>query len=568
MSRNRTPQLLVSAVLLATTGCAADDLGSLTSVAPGDHGHQGGVEVLLANGNVGTADPMINYSNAAWTLYTASYDGLTAFTKSGPEVGRHVAPDLVTEIPKPTDDGLKWTFTLRSGIRFSDGREVQPNDVKASFERMFKVHGPTTSSQFDVLAGARECLDRPETCDLSAGIAIDEATRRITFTLTEPDPELPEQLGQPLASILPADTPPADVGSDVSKLRATGPYYWASYDPTDRVVLKRNPYFRSWSPLAAPEGYPDQIVEKFGLEPTDQITAVINGQADFATDQPPPDRLNEISVEHPDQTHLDQIGHVWYWALNTRIPPFDNPKARQALNYAFDRDSAVLQAGGPGLATPTCQVLVPNIPGYRQYCPWTVDPAPDGHGPWHGADMAKARRLVAESGTAGAPVSVVSGNNRMHVAMGEYMQTLLTKLGYRATLKPMDEGLQYPFVQNSGNRVEVALADWSQDYPAPSDFLKVLTSCAAYVPNSDASPNIGGFCDPAVDDRMTEALRLANTDPERANALWAAVDRAVTDQAPWVSMYVPKWVSFVSARLGNYRFSAQFGFLPGVAWLR
>lgn len=56
---------------------------------------------------------------------------------------------------------------------------------------MFKVHGPTTSSQFDVLAGAKECLDAPETCDLSKGIAIDETTGRITFTLTEPDPELP-----------------------------------------------------------------------------------------------------------------------------------------------------------------------------------------------------------------------------------------------------------------------------------------------------------------------------------------------------------------------------------------
>ncbi|MFB9927667.1 ABC transporter substrate-binding protein [Amycolatopsis halotolerans] len=564
----RLPAVLAALVLLGASGCAVDDTLDLTSVAPGDHGHQGGTEVMLSSGNVGTADPMVNFSTSSWTLFTATYDGLTAFTKSGPETGQHVAPDLVTEIPKPTDGGLKWTFTLRSGIRFSDGREVRPADVKASFERMFKVHGPTTSSQFDVLAGAKECLDTPETCDLSKGISIDETTGKIVFTLTEPDPEFPQQLGQPLASILPADTPPADVGSDVSKLRSTGPYYWASYDPTDRVVMKRNPYFRSWSPLTAPEGNPDQIVQKFGLEPTDQVTAVINGQADLAVDSIPPDRLNEVSVDHPRQLHIDQLGHIWYWALNTRIPPFDNLKARQAVNYAFDRNSAVLQAGGPGLAVPTCQVLVPSLPGYQQYCPWTSNPAPNGRGPWRGPDLAKAKRLVAESGTAGAAVSVVPGNNRMHIAMGEYMQTLLTDLGYRATLKPMDEGLQFPFVQNSGNHVEAALTDWSQDYPAASDFLKVLTSCAAFVPNSDASPNIGGFCDPAIDARMTEALRLANTDPDAANRLWSEVDRAVTDQAPWVSMYVPKWIDFTSARLGNYRFSGQFGFLPGVAWLR
>ena len=86
-----------------------------------------------------------------------------------------------------------------------------------------------------------------------------------------------------------------------------------------------------------------------------------------------------------------------YASLNTRQPPFTNLKARQAVNYAIDRARIIqLYHVAPGQATATCQMLPADFPGHQGYCPYTTGA---GDGAWHGPDMAKALRLVRESGT-------------------------------------------------------------------------------------------------------------------------------------------------------------------------
>lgn len=542
--------------------------GALSHPAARAASHRGGTFTMLAKSAADTADPMVDYTLQYWQLNQATYDGLTAYSKTGPGLGAELVPDLAVAIPKPGGGGKTWTFEIRKGIRYSTGATLKPADVKQSFERIFKVKGPTAGSFYIVIKGADACLKKPATCDLSAGIKV--KGQKVTFTLTRPDPEFLDKLALPHASILAPTTPDKDIATDVSKIGGTGAYYWASYNPTKSIVLKRNKYFKQWSKLAQPDGYPDQIVQKFGLEVSDEVTAVINGEADeiFAADTIPPDRLNEISTKYPKQLHVQQLTADWYWALNTNIPPFNNLKARQAVNFAFDRNAAVTNFGGPQLATPTCQVLPAGFPGYEQYCPYTKNPAQGGRGPWTGADFAKAKKLVEESGTKGAAVDVVPANDEVQKNMGQYMQTLLTKLGYKATLKPLEAGLQYPFVQNSKNKVEVALSQWYQDYPAASDFLNVLTGCASFVPNSNASPNIAGFCDKQIDAKMQKALKLGITDQTAANKLWAQVDRDVTDQAPWVPMFNPKLTDFVSKRVGNYTFSKQYYFIVDQAWVQ
>src|SRR4029079_10124810 len=92
--------------------------------------------------------------------------------------------------------------------------------------------------------------------------------------------------------------------------------------------------------------------------------------------------------------HVDPLASTYYFAFNTRIPPFDNVQARQAVNYATDRNALVKTYGGRKLATPPCQVLPPNFPGYKPYCPYTANP---GSGRWTAPDMAKAKQLVKAS---------------------------------------------------------------------------------------------------------------------------------------------------------------------------
>lgn len=554
--------MLAAAVVAGCGGSGGDsETTSTAAVSPASGQHRGGELVMLSKAAADTGDPQVNYSIQFTQLFAVTFDGLVAFAKTGDGVGERIVPDVATEVPKPTDGGKTWKFTIRRGIRFSTGEELTPKDVKASFERIFKVKGPTAGTFYGAIDGADQCLRKPSQCSLDRGIEVDPKAWTVTFHLTRPDSEFLQRLAVWFASVLPADAPAKDIGTSVRRLPSTGPYVWKQYEPTKQVVLERNPHFKQWSAEAQPEGFVDRIVVKYGLQPSDQVTAVANGQGDYTFDPIPSDRLNEISTKYAEQVHVNQASAVWYWSLNTLIPPFDNVKARQAVNYAFDRNSAVLAYGGPRLARPTCQILPPGYPGYVRYCPYAKA---DG-----GPDLEKARQLVEESGTKGAAIDVVPSNIPMQERMGEYMATLLRQLGYRPRLKALDDGIQYSFVQNTKNKVGAALELWSQDYTAPSDFLDVLLSCGAFHPNSDASPNIGGFCDKGIDAQMREAeqLQLAGKVDE-ANAVWARVDRAMTDQAPWVSLFTPNNVDFVSTRLGGYNWSATFLMLPSRVWVR
>ena len=73
--------------------------------------------------------------------------------------------------------------------------------------------------------------------------------------------------------------------------------------------------------------------------------------------------------------------------MNVNLPPFNNLKARQAVNYAIDRNAAVKIFGGPKLASPSCQVLPPGFPGHEDYCPYTKNPGTT----WSAPDLAKAK---------------------------------------------------------------------------------------------------------------------------------------------------------------------------------
>jgi len=524
--------------------------------------HRGGTMRLLARSAAGTLDPHINYTDQGWQMYQPIYDGLVAFRKAEGMDGFTIVPDLAEALPEVTNDGKTFTFKLRKGVMFSTGQEVGVKDVVASFQRIFKVSGPTSGTFYAGIVGADKCLADTKSCTLEGGVVGDEAAGTVTINIVKPDAELLYKLALPHAVTLPADTPAEDAGS--APIPSTGPYMISAFDPNKGMTVSRNPHFKQWSEEAQPDGYPDVVQYDFGLSEEAAVTAIQNGEADWMFDALPSDRLAELGTKYQDQLHIAPLSAWWYAPLNTRLAPFDNVKARQAVAFAIDRNTLVKLFGGKVLASPVCQVLPPDFPGHVDYCPYTKDPGAK----WSAPDLEKAKQLVEESGTKGQKVTIIVEDTAVSRSIGVYLQSVLTSIGYVADVKPISANIQFTYIQNTNNKVQMSVTQWYKDYPAASDFLHILFGCASFREGSDASINIAGFCDAKIDEKMQKALDLGVTDQVAADAMWAEIDREVTDQAPAIGLFTPKRLDFVSKRLGNFQFNRQFNWMITQSWVQ
>ena len=133
---------LTAASAIFASSSHAEDRAALFNL------HKGGVLRLSAPSAAGTIDPLVNYDTEYWDLYFFTYDSLVALPKVPGPAGNVVVADLAEEVPTPTEGGKTYTFKLRRGIKFSDGRPVTPEDVRASFQRIFKVSNPNAGAWY------------------------------------------------------------------------------------------------------------------------------------------------------------------------------------------------------------------------------------------------------------------------------------------------------------------------------------------------------------------------------------------------------------------------------------
>ena len=556
---------VLAAAALAIAGCGSSGKPSSSSSSSSSAqaaGHPGGTWTILANSAFGVADPAQNYTAEEWQLLIDTHDGLTAFAKVGGVAGNKIVPDLATSIPLPTNGGKTYVFHIRRGIQFSNGQTLKPSDFVTTFERQFTVPGPT--SFYSDFVGASKCSTKG--CNLSKGVVANNSAYTLTINLTAPDPELMDQLAVPFAFVVPASTSLKLTGNNVPP--GTGPYTWKSYNPNTQAVLVRNPHFHVWNAQAQPAGYPNKIVEKYGLQVSDEVTEVLNGGANevYDGDPIPSDQLSTLnSPKYTSQVHVNTLTADYYYALNTRRPPFNNLQARQAINYAANRTAYVKIFGGPSLAVPTCQILPPNFPSYSPYCPYT---AGSSHTKWTAPDLAKAKQLVQQSGTAGTKVIVDATTDQVGKALAEQMVSDLNSIGYKASTQLLSSSVQYPFIQNSSNSAKwnVGYSQWFQDYPAASDFLNVLLGCGTIHPNSDASPNIAAFCQKNIQSQINQAEADEAAKPSEAASLWTQIDHEATNAAPWVDMFNPKQIDVLSSNVHGYMWNPEWNILIDRLW--
>jgi YVTN family beta-propeller protein len=548
---------------LTTSGDAV-----LVAVRSSGAGHRGGTLVVRADEQkkgdfVGSIDVALNDYTYAYPFLRMTGDGLTALNQASGPAGAELVPDLATSLPTPTDGGRTYTFLLRSGIRYSTGRPVRATDFRATFERDFALRSPT--GDFDDLVGGAHCLKHPNRCDLSHGIVANDGARTVTFHLIQPDPDFLYRLADNFAYVLPGDTPRREAGTH--PLPATGPYMIATYRPRKLLRLVRNPFFHEWSRAAQPDGYPDRIDIRIAGNADDAIRDVVDGKADVLWLSEPltPKQVSRLRVRYASQFHAAPSPNLQALFLNTRVPPFDSLDARRAINLAVDRAAATNAWGGPSVAQPTCQILPPDFPDYRPYCPYTADAT--SRGAWTAPDLAKARALVARSGTRGMKVtlwawSLATGFNK--VAKGA-----LQSLGYRVTVKPVRADTYWSVVGDPRNRAQIGFDGLGAGYPSPASFLVNLFGCPGSMVGSPNVLDSSQFCDPRIDRLMQRALAEELTDPSGSRALWQRVDREITDAAPWVPLIASFNVSVLSKRVGNYQYSpAVVAMLIDQLWVR
>ena len=408
-------------------------------VAASSGTHRGGTLVIdgLALASSGPMAPMsidpAFYSFANNPQFTGlEYDSLVNFQQSPGAAGLRLVPDLALSIPTPTEGGTTYAFRLRPRIHYSSGQPLRAGDFRRAIERLFRVGSPG-SSLFSGIAGAGVCARRPRSCDLSQGITTDDSAGTVTFHLVAPDPDFLFKLtDEAYAAPVPPGTPDNDTGSGT--VPGTGPYKIVAVSRTE-IRFVRNPFFHEWSHAAQPAGNPNSIVWRTVPSAQAALTAIQQRRADWFFGQIPAAQSRQLELQLPAQLHSNPLFGVEFIPLNTNLPPFHDIRVRQALNYAIDRAKIAALYGGSRFATPTCQPIAPALPGYRRYCPYTLRPRASGA--WSAPNLARARRLVAQSGTLGEGIEIwgIPDEGYVPPTTTAYVAGILRTLGYRVRIR-------------------------------------------------------------------------------------------------------------------------------------
>jgi len=514
--------------------------------------HRGGtLTVWAAEEWFDSIDPALAYSPATWDILALTNDGLVGFPRTGGLESISPVPDLALSLPEPSPDGKTYTFQLRERPMYSTGEPVRPEDFRRAIERVFSLESPG-SDYYRTILGADACQRKPgDPCHLDRGIVADDAANTVTFHLSAPDPDFLDALAMPFAYAVPAGSPVALTHDDT--VPATGPYAIEGYEAGKKVVLGRNPEF-DVSEAARPDGFPDRIVWRFGSDEDLMVKDTLGGKADFML-APLPAQIPELEIQVPGQLHRSPRANTAYMVLNTQVAPFDDVDVRQALNFAVDRTKTRTLSGQQWINA-TCQIIPPTLPGYSPYCPYTLHP----HETWSAPDLESARTLVERSGTAGEKVTVWASEEvwPISVPVGRYFVKLLKKLHYRAELNKVHRDALFSAL---GGEAQITFTMWTTDYADASGFIPPVLEC-------NAGYNFAGFCNRDIDMRMERADRLRSTDLASALDLWSEVDHDLVNQAAWVPLGNPDWVSLVSQRLGNYQSNPVWGPLVDQMWVQ
>ncbi|MGH2842855.1 MAG: ABC transporter substrate-binding protein, partial [Solirubrobacteraceae bacterium] len=306
--------------------------------------------------------------------------------------------------------------------------------------------------------------------------------------------------------------------------------------------------FRSWSPYV-PAGHLAGIHVTLGVSPDQAVNETADGQLQGYFEAIAPDRLAELTARYPKQVHQYTRNALLYFSLNMRKAPFNNVMVRKALNYAVNRRALVKIYGGQG--SPTENLLPPGIAGYAAH-----------H--FYAYNLAKAKRLVAASHTKGMAVQIWTPATDPDPAGAEYIASVLDALGYKASVKTLNESNDYDTVSNEATNPQVSYNEWDQDFPEGDDFIEGLTDGADI---SNTGNNDTANIDVSSINRRIAAAKKQTLGAKR-DAMWSALDATIMkNYAPYVPFMDRSFPKFEAANVHGQVFNPTFYELFPSMWL-
>jgi peptide/nickel transport system substrate-binding protein len=450
-------------------------------------------------------DPALYYTVAAFQLDQYVWTGLLGYKHVNGPAGATLVPYLAQSMPKVSADGKTYDFTLRPNLKYSNGKPLKASDFRYTIERAFKMDSPGVGFFSDIKGvGGSNGFAETKKGHIS-GITTDDAKRTIKIQLTSPRADFPFITALEFAHVVPTGTPATD--QSTHPIPATGPYMLQSYQPNRGFTIVRNPNYNNQIPTM-PTGNPDKVVGKIITDPVASYQQVVTNKADYDYNPVPNDRLQEAQSKYKDQLRIYTNANTYYYALNNRIAPFNNIQARKAVQMAIDPNAIISGIYG-GLGRPTQNFLPPGYPQYKKIQAWSFD-------------LAKAKQLVQQSGTAGQTVDVYGPNEDPSKSTTEYLANQLSKIGYKPKLHLLSHQVYFQTIGNQATKAQAMFTDWYQDYPHPLDWFDTLLNGNRITQTHNN--NVGNVNVPSANKEI-DALKRVTADTPEVNTRWAKVDK-------------------------------------------
>jgi peptide/nickel transport system substrate-binding protein len=523
----------LAAAALAIGACAGDDDDDGGS---GGETRTGGSITLSQTSQPDFLDPALGYTvnaiEAFWLVYTPP---LTYPRKEG-DAGAQLIPGLAEEMPEISEDGLTYEFTFRKGLKYSDGTPLKASDFEHSIRRVLNLESGG-SAFYLVIEGAQDFIDAGKCNGDIAGIETDDETGRVTIRLTEPDGAFQHVLAMWFSAPVPGDTACRNLTEEPPP--GIGPYTFTESVPNRQFVMEKTKNFPDLGP-EIPPGKVDTITTRIVKSAARQAQDVISGELDYMQDPPPADLKPEIRAEYSDRYEEITTSSTYYFFMNTRVPPFDDPKVREAVNYGVDKPAlARLFAGELELG---CSFIPPGVPGYDESlegenCPWGDPTKPP--------DIERARQLIREAGAEGAEVKVYGNTDDPTAKVTEAYSDMLNQMGLKAEPRIIDGGVYFATIGSAEERAQTGFANWFQDFPHPKNFMFLVDGKSIQPTNSQ---NFGNVDDPEITPGIAELNREPEITPEVEEG-WRELNRKLVEGG-WVVPYgYRKLATFLSERM-------------------